>query len=111
MRSIAYPGTMTKMERAGAEARAAIADLIEGRGVQTMTMPTDAASPTPIHRALDRLTASKLELQVLRRQLQSGESLDPESMAAQLVQIDGWLDEIATVLSEEREKHSGDNST
>jgi hypothetical protein len=71
-----------------------------------MTMPSDGSSPTPIHRALDRLTASKLELQVLRRQLQLGEPIEPEKLAEQLVQIDGWLDEIATVLSEEREQKS-----
>lgn len=74
--------------------------------MRTMTTPTDGSNPTPIHRALDRLTASKLELQVLRRQLQMGEPLEPEKLAAQLIQIDGWLDEIAAVLSDERERHS-----
>jgi hypothetical protein len=69
-----------------------------------MTTPTDGSSPTPIHRALDRLTASKLELQVLRRQAQLGELTDPETLASQLVQIDGWLDEVAAILAEEREQ-------
>ena len=68
-----------------------------------MTTPIDGSSPTPIHRALDRLTASKLELQVLRRQAQLGELNDPEMLASQLVQIDGWLDEVAAILTEERE--------
>lgn len=69
-----------------------------------MTTPIDGSPPTPIHRALDRLTASKLELQVIRRQAQLGEPTDPEKLASQLVQIDGWLDEVAAILSEEREQ-------
>lgn len=64
----------------------------------------NSGSPTPIHRALDRLTASKLELQVLRRQAQLGEPIDLERLVAQLVQVDGWLDEVAAVLTDEREQ-------
>lgn len=72
-------------------------------GVGTMTT-LNSGSPTPIHRALDRLTASKLELQVLRRQAQLGEPIDLERLVAQLVQVDGWLDEVAAVLTDEREQ-------
>jgi hypothetical protein len=94
---------MTTIEESGVHVDTGLIGLEDVRGVRTMTMPTGGSSPTPIHRALDRLTASKLELQVLRRQLQLGEALDPETLAVQLVQIDGWLDEIAVVLNEERE--------
>ena len=76
-----------------------------------MTTPIDGSSPTPIHRALDRLTATKLELQVLRRHAQLGGLTDPEMLASQLVQIDGWLDEVAAILSEEREQKMKSAST
>lgn len=69
-------------------------------------MTTGGSSPTPIHRALDRVTAAKLELQVIRRQFNGGDALDPETLAAQFVQIDGWLDEIAAVLNDERDAKS-----
>lgn len=98
---IAERVVVTTIDESAAESGAEYAGWNAVRGVRSMT--TGEISPTPIHRALDRVTAAKLELQVLRRQLHGSDPLDPETLAAQFVQIDGWLDEIAAVLNDERD--------
>lgn len=63
-----------------------------------MTAPHDEA-PTPIHRALDSLTAAILELQQLRRRMAGGQPPQDEEIDQALGSLEDRLHELASILT------------
>ena len=56
--------------------------------------------PTPMHRALDRLTAALISLQRLQRQVDHGESLTSAEAGPALSEIADHMRELSAILTE-----------
>ena len=64
----------------------------------------DDNEPTPVYRAIDSLAAVGIEVQVLRRKLERGETIGPEELDEVISRIEPQLESLASILASLRDQ-------
>lgn len=64
----------------------------------------DDIEPTPVHRAIDSLAAVGIEVQLLRRKRQRGETIESAELDEAISRIEPQLDGLAVILASLRDQ-------
>jgi transcription elongation GreA/GreB family factor len=65
---------------------------------------SDDIEPTPVHRAIDSLAAVGIEVQLLRRKRQRGETIESAELDEAISRIEPQLDGLAVILASLRDQ-------